>query len=93
MEFNKMGFGFLLPMYPPARRKGLKRYPFARFGLPGKRYREPPVPRKARSGRGPDAPNIKLYIFKSKAVYFDSLRLYPNSLLFEWFGGFVVILN
>jgi hypothetical protein len=47
----------LLPIYPTAKRKGLKRYPFARFGLPGKRYREPPVPRKARSGRRPDAPN------------------------------------
>jgi hypothetical protein len=46
MKFNKPGFVFLLPMYQTARRKGLKRYPFARFGLSGKRYK-----RKARSGR------------------------------------------
>jgi hypothetical protein len=66
-------------MYPTARRKGLKRYPFARFGLSGKRYREPPVPRKARSGRRPDAPNIKLYIFKPKTAYIFSVNALTGS--------------
>jgi hypothetical protein len=44
MEFNKPNFGFVADA-PTAKRKGLKRHPFARFGLPGKRYK-----RKARSG-------------------------------------------
>jgi hypothetical protein len=51
-------------MHQTARRKGLKRYPFARSGVSGKRYK-----RKARSGRRPDAPDIKLHIFKPETVY------------------------
>jgi hypothetical protein len=56
----------------------------------GKRYREPPVPRKARSGRGPDAPNIKLYIFKPKAVEIKRKIWVKLRLPEQKFAGFVV---
>jgi hypothetical protein len=56
----------------------------------GKRYREPPVPRKARSGRRPDAPNIKLYIFKPKAVEIKRKIWIKLRLPEQKFAGFVV---
>jgi hypothetical protein len=52
-------------MHQTAKRKGLKRYPFARFGLSGKRYK-----RKARSGGNTEG--VCAGCAQYKIVYFQT---------------------
>jgi hypothetical protein len=59
MKFNKLNFEFVTNA-PTAKRKGLKRHPFARFGLSGKRYK-----RKARSGACAGCAQYKNCIFSN----------------------------